>query len=137
MVDGILAVIAFLKSDVGVSAVAGDRIYGIEVPKAEIDNMPRQTTVIRASGGSQARDYIPVSTIRIDVFSYGETHSKAAALDLAIYDAMKSLRRTVTGSALIHNAESNAGPISLRDPTTNWPYMLRSCLVTLSDVTAS
>lgn len=133
MTDPVATVIAFLKADSAVSALAGTNVYGMEVPRDAVPAQPEYLIVVRSVGGHAARDYLPISRVMFDIFSYGNSLYRASQLDLAVYAALKAIRRVVADGSLIHNAEVNAGAISLRDPGTNWPYMVRGALITLSD----
>jgi hypothetical protein len=127
MTDVIAALVAFLKADGGVAALVGTRVYGIELPAGEAAPMPEKALVLRPSGGAAlVAGYAGLSAQRIDAFAYGETPYEAARVDLAVYPALKQLRRAVAASVLVHWVTDAGGYSSFRDPATDWPAVFRS-----------
>jgi len=131
MSDPVSAIVAILKADSAVSALAGTRVYGEELPQAEADAMPRKGVVIRSSGGvSPVRGRMRHTGGRVDAICWAETPYQANLLNRAVFDALKSvLRRRVAldaGGVLIHWIEDASGPLSLRDADTNWPAVTQS-----------
>jgi hypothetical protein len=78
------------------------------------------------SGGDTSR--APWSRPRFDVLSYGPTYSAASAAHWAVYAFLKDLSRVravlSSGTALIHDATVEGGPISFPDPDTDSPVMV-------------
>ena len=126
--DIIGALVTFLKTSSDVTALVGDRVFGIELPGAEAASMPRKTVVLSPSGGVSlaAGSYMNHDTQRIDAFSYGETLFEADRLRRAVYDAFRVRRRGVTGTTLIHWIESAGGWVSQRDADEDWPRSWQS-----------
>ena len=126
--DIIGALVTFLKTSSDVTALVGDRVFGIELPGAEAASMPRKTVVLSPSGGVSlaAGSYMNHDTQRIDAFSYGETLFEADRLRRAVYDAFRVRRRGVTGTTLIHWIESAGGWVSQRDADVDWPRAFQS-----------
>lgn len=131
--DVIPAVIAYLKADSGVAALAGARVFGAEVPAREAQSMPRQALVVRYAGGMGVRDDVPIQTPRLDVWAYGATPGEASALYLAAHGALRTLARAVHAGALLHSAIQGGGPISGRDPDTHWPFVWGSWVITAGE----
>lgn len=124
--DHIVAVTDILKADSGVASLVGSRVFGIELPKAETQHMPRKAIVVKQSGGIGSRDYIRHSNPRIDVFCYGETPYEARKLRREVYDVLQQLKRTVINSTLVHWFNPSGGPLDLRDPETQWSLCFES-----------
>ncbi len=118
----------FLLADAGVSALVGTRVFVIELPPAQAVSMPRQCIVIKPSGGPafQPGSYIDHAYQTLDVFSYGETPFEADEVRDAVTDALRLLRRDLTGTTLIHWVQPAGGWASNRDPDADWPYGLQS-----------
>lgn len=120
------AVIALLHDEV--SAEVGGRIYGTELPVAEVAYMPRATIVVAASGGAGsgagARSRAPWVQNRIDVRCYGETPYAADQVHNAVYRALTQTAWQVYGDTAIVDAEVSGGPLPGRDGDADWPYTL-------------
>jgi hypothetical protein len=118
----LLALRLYLLYDPAVSALALERVYAGELPKAEADNMPRYAVVATLAGGSGPASDAPIMQVTVDIACYGATVMQATGLYLAVRAALRTLRRaTDDGEALLHSAVEIAGPMELRDPETKWP----------------
>lgn len=126
--DVIAALVALLKADGEVAALADTRVFGTELPPAEARQMPRNAIVIQPSGGVPltAGSYAEHDAQRIDLFAFGRTPFEADALRRAASRALRSTRRSVWGSTLIHWIDSAGGFSSGRDPDAAWPRALQS-----------
>ena len=133
MTDILAALIVFLKADVDVAGQVGLRIYGGELPRSEVDNMPRKVAVIRYSGGIENNSFVPLARPRVDITSYGATYFEAGEVDRAIYTALKAMDRETVDNALLHGAAMSGGPMMLKDPQAGWPYQWRSVVVTADE----
>ena len=122
------AVVEVLRADASITALAGSRVYGGELPNGEVQSMPRPAIVLRATGGGSlgpgARSYSPWRVNRLDIFCYGGTPYEGAELHDAVYSAMTQLWQTVAAGTVLKNASVSGGPIQTRDPDTDWPYTL-------------
>ncbi len=118
----------FLLADAGVAALVGTRVFVTELPPAEAASMPRQCIVINPSGGPtfQPGSYIDHAYQTLDVFSYGETPFEADEVRDAVTDALRLLRRDLTGTTLIHWVQPAGGWASNRDTEVDWPYEFQS-----------
>lgn len=126
MADIVAALVAILKADAAVAALAGDRVHGIELPAGEAAAMPGKGVVVRPAGGiSPVGGYAEHTGGRVDVISWGETPYEAERLAGAVYLALKGQRRAVVatgaGDVLVHWIEEAGGRLSLRDAETDWP----------------
>ena len=68
--DPIGALIAYLKTQSNVTDHTSTRIFGQELPRSEVSNMPRKCVVIASAGG--VRGHIGATTyreVRIDVMA--------------------------------------------------------------------
>lgn len=126
--DVVAALVAFLKADAGVAALAGSRVFGLELPAGEAASMPRHAVVLRASGGPSltAGSYAEHATQRIDAFSYGATPFEAERLRRTVFDGLKPLQRVVAAGVLVHWVDPAGGWSTLRDPDGDWPVAFQS-----------
>lgn len=130
MTDVLSALIAFLKDDADTADLIGTRIYGDEVPRAEVERRePRKLVLLRESGGAERNRFLPIAEGRLDVWCFGETAYEAGKVDRAVYSALKALNRQTVDGVLLHNAGQAGGPISVRDADTGWPAKWRSITV--------
>jgi len=117
--------------------VAG-RVFGTELPKAEIDAGPRSCIVVQSAGGGGvgrgARSYLPWRVIRVNIRSYAETPDDADALDYRVYDYMTGFHGLVymNHQTILRDAVMSGGPLPQRDPDIRWPFVL-----SVYDVSAS
>ena len=129
--DIVGALVVLLKADAGIAALVGARVFGLELPRAEVNAMPRTSVIVRPSGGvSAVGGYVEAAAERVDAISWGATPYEASGVSLAVLVAMKRARRrviTVAGTGvLIHSAEEAGGRLSIRDAETNWPAMTQA-----------
>lgn len=137
-VDPIYGLVGYLAADAGVSALVGTRVFGGELPRSENGSMPRQAVVVQpAGGGIMGLAYQDYGDFRVDVSCYGATPLDAWALYLAVHSALKSLRREVSHSALLHWARPSSKGLSGRDTDTDWPLVISSWQVFAAEVTAA
>lgn len=134
--DPLSALITFLKADVDLAALVSTRVFGDELPAGQTTAMPRKCVVVEPSGGTQSigRAYQNYGDGRFDIKSYGETPFEAARVQLAVYGAMKALRRKTHSGVLLHWAIRSGGPLPLRDPDTDWPSRFESYQVLAAEV---
>src|SRR5690606_25066250 len=97
---------------------------------------PRKAVVVRASGGD-APPTLPLRTPTFDVWCIGETKFEAERVEAAVYDALKSMQRVVVGDRLLHWAQLIGGPHSGFDRDSEWPSVLSTYQVRVSDVAVS
>lgn len=131
--DVIAAVRGYLLADADVLELSAGRVYGVQIPPANIGAMPTATVVVKRAGGPGDASRIPWSRSRIDVFCYAATPSLAATLELAVFQALKLLDTALIGNAKLFDAIILTGPIDLREPDTGWPSVIRSYLVSMNE----
>lgn len=103
------------------------RAFGVEIPKAEAEFMPRKCIVVRQSGlAGQSRSFVRVQRPLMDVACYGETPYEAELLRLEVNRFLKDFRRRMSEGFLLHSFDLVNGPIHLREPQTGWPYVLET-----------
>lgn len=129
--DLIGALVALLKADAGVAALAGTRVFGLELPRDQVDAMPRKGVIVRPSGGvSPLGGYVEATAERVDAISWGGTPYEADRVSMAVLVALRRARRQVVDVAgtgvLIHSAEEAGGRLSIRDEETGWPAMTQA-----------
>lgn len=129
--DPIAALVAYLKA----VPVAGGRVYGGELPRAQNASMPRAAVVLKgAGGGVLGQGYQNYGDLRVDADCYGESPLAGWQLYLEVYALLKHLRREVAAGVLLHWAKSSSRGISARDPETDWPLTVSSWQVLASEV---
>ncbi len=130
------AVIDYLRNEEKVTALTGERIFGMpsnhpnDPLRKEMESwgrVPNKTITILASGlGASQGDASDVPEIgnRIDVRCYGEDSYEADQLHGQVYRAMKRLARHRRGDVLLQTALVSGGPLPGRDGDADWPYTL-------------
>lgn len=132
--DPIAALIDFLQADATISALISTRVYGLELPKADADDMPRQAIVINAAGGIDESSFIAAFKIRLDMFCYGETPQEAWETYLTMKTVLKQMDRNLINSTLLFSAIHSAGPFSSRDQNTDWPVTIDTWILYFSTI---
>lgn len=135
--DPIGALIAFLNADTRVSALASGHVFGGELPDAENKHLPRQTVLLADGGGAQqlGGGYLPFGDQRVDVRCYGATLHDARALYGAVLLALKNLRPTVHAGTKIMWCRQAGGPMTFREPGTEWPCSFSSWQILAMEAT--
>ena len=129
MQDHLKGVIEILEADTPLTDLVSTRIFGAELPRAEVDSMKRKCVVVKYSGspgGPGSADYTRLFEFRVDVLSYGETPFEADKVRRAVYVVFKELSRKAQSSTLFHRAVHSGGPIQVRDNDTDWPFVFDS-----------
>jgi hypothetical protein len=122
--DPIGAVISYLNSQPGIINLVESRVYGLELPKADAENMPQQSIVINPAGGIGQASFIETFKIRLDFFCYGETPYDAWRVYLALHIVLKQMDRNVTASTLLLSFIHSAGPFPSRNTLAEWPVII-------------
>lgn len=139
--DPVAALIAFLRADSNVAALVGTRVFAPELPRNQTGNMPQACIVIRpAGGGFLGQAYEDYGDVRFDIDCYASDDRNPHSgwtLYLAVYEALKHMRRSVQADVLLHWAKSSSKGITLRDPDTDWAYTASSWQVFVSEVAAA
>lgn len=127
--DPIAALIKILQDNPDVSALILTRVYGDELPRTDADSMPRKCVVLKLSGGFASQDYMEHRTFRFDALSYGETPYEAGLVQRTVSPVLQKVgldNQRVHDGVLIHWVNRGGGPLSLRDPDTDWPLKFES-----------
>ena len=140
--DILAATVLFLKADADVAALIDTRVYYEEVPKQQAKAWGRgdtanvqQAVVLRRSGAiSTDKGRVGWQRQRMDAFCYGPTPFRAAEVELAVYNALKQMERNLKGDCLLQDAEVSGGALTIREPDTEWPLVLRSYVVTAAEL---
>jgi hypothetical protein len=141
--DPLAGLVALALADAQVEALAAGRVYGDELPDSEAAGQPRKAVTIRHAGMSTPAPEVgskaELASYRFDVWNFGETHYEAGRMRLATFDVLRGLERAVFEGVLFHSAIREAGPLSLRDASTNWPFKLETwrVLVSCEEVTTT
>lgn len=135
--DAVGSLAAYLKAQSAISALLGDRVYGLEVPKADAESMPRKCIVINNAGGIGEASDLDVYQHRFDFKCYGETTFEAYKVWRTLRAELRDLTKNVTSATTLYNAIPSAGPFSFRDQPTHWPVTLDTWLVKIQDTVVS
>lgn len=123
--DPLIALRTVIAADAGVVALAAARVYAGELLRTDASLMPRYAVVIRDAGGPSDDGLAPVARQLVEVFTYGATPLHAKKLSQAVHDALKSLRRAVANSTVLHSVTLRSGPMPGRDDRGDWPLVRR------------
>jgi hypothetical protein len=121
--DSISALVEYLKNDADVSALAGTKVYGVEIPANQAASMPEYAIVIKPTGGQKSGIMQGVYFQRVDVRTYGKSPKEANDLQRACIQAIEKIEHTIKKNAILYfgNLESNIN--YLREPSpANWPF---------------
>ncbi|MEK7765273.1 MAG: DUF3168 domain-containing protein [bacterium] len=133
--DAMGALVALLKADAGLALLVAERVYAGELPRGEVDRMPRKAIVLQPSGGlGPGADYLDVGPQRFDLFAYGETPFEADRVRRQAYEVLKRMRRQARANTLLYHVTPAGGLLSLRDPDTDWPVAFQSFSVLYAEV---
>lgn len=130
----IAALVALLKADTAVAAIAGTRVYGGELPEADAPFMPRAAVVITPSGGERENGVDYLTRPHIDVRSYGATQREGWLLDQAVHDYLKHNLRKSAANTLVHSVSPDTGPFLMRDADGQWPMTFSTYRVLAAEV---
>lgn len=139
IVDLMAALVAHLRSRPAITAIAGQRVFALELPADESALMPRHALVLVPSGGVGA-PYVATLALeaqRIDCYSYGPTAFEAARLRRAARSELRGIVRLHVGSVLIHWIIPAGGLMHNRDGQTGWPLVWESFSVMSSEMAAA
>ena len=134
MINSLFSIIALLRANAEVAVAAGSvTVYGQTTlaVTGDIDDewaklMPRPVVLVREAGGLVKDAQGPLGYPRIDVRCYGKEPGgiyDASKLSRVVYEVLQGSRDMARGIAAI---TLNSGPISGREPDTEWAYNLRT-----------
>lgn len=128
-----------------ITNLVGNKVYllelGADVCTGVVDptieqQMPFECVVIKAAGGPALHGQVlPLNDLHLDIISYGQTAHLAYNVDSAVYQALKYLKPSIWANTYLHWAKPLTRAIQLRDPTTEWPYVVSVWQTLASDVT--
>ena len=136
--DPIGAIIAYLKTKSAVTNLTSTRIFGQELPRSEVSNMPRRCLVVSSAGG--VLGHIEATTmrqVRVDIRCYGESPKQAMDLHITTDTTLSDLNGEASGNTYIYSVVQEPAPLALRDPDLDFayvqsPYLLQYNTVNLS-----
>ena len=148
MPDRLAAIVQYLQDDTDVAAIVKSRVFDEELPDNIVSRMPVPSILVLTAGGAgnlgaPTNDF---SDSRIDVRCYAwKTIESCRALELLVYDKLRSIQRLVVGDTLVHWCNAAGGPTPVRvqsitwpggvvDQSTHWPYVQRSWQVLAADI---
>ena len=123
------ALLAYLKTVSDVTAVVGTRVWGDEIPRDEIEQMPQMAVVFNATSDPPplwATRGLPLEVQAYDVYCYGVTLAEADLVRRTIHNALNEIRRELQDAVLIHWARLIGGGGVGRDDETDWPVSAES-----------
>jgi len=133
VIDVLIGVMDILKADATITNLIGEKVFGEEIPRDEIVNLPSKMIAVVSAGGVEKNQTSSTISARFDIWCYGETKYEARLLSRAAYDALKTVERVTIDGMLIHSVALSGGPHPYRDPDTGWPAMIRSVSVIADD----
>lgn len=126
--DILSAVRQMLIDDAEVGDLVDERVWGGDLDREEVANMPRKNIVISRGGSVPSvgtASYIRVQRMRLDIRCYGEDSFEAGKVQRAVEAFMKAITPRVVElpdhSVYVQNAVESGGPIDLVDPDVDWP----------------
>lgn len=128
MISIMEAVVTYLKANAGVAALVEDRVYKIELPRDEIEDMPQKTVIVRNAGGAIDSGTGPIARPVLSFESTGEKFYQAGLVDEAVFAALKAMHRDVADEKLLHSALPGS-PTPGRAALTGWPVVIRTATV--------
>lgn len=139
MTDPVAAAVAALASDVPTTTLAGEHLYGGELPHAVAAGMPRRAILVVPSGGISltAGSRAEVDSQRIDLFAFGATPLEANELCQVAARRLWLIEREVFAGTLIHWINRAGGFSQARDRDGQWPQCFRSFQVFYSTQAAA
>lgn len=137
MQDVILALKTHLLTVAAVTTLLSTRVWGGEVPPAEIEPMPRKALVMRYVGGLERFRTDREQRPRVDFFSFGEGYFQAGQVDRAVADALIVIKMLDVADTLIYSVAYGGGPRQLKEPDTGWRYVVRSAIVRAGETTTA
>lgn len=128
MADLIGALVQALKDDPDTAALAGQGVYGAELPRDAVMRMPIGAIVVQASGGVPLTEGSDADAVaqRIDLIAYGASPFEAEQLRRTGSRALRSIRRRIIAGTLIHWVNSAGGFSAGRDRDGHWPQAFQS-----------
>lgn len=137
--DPIAAIRTILLDDTTVAGLVSTRVYGGEIPDAQVKNMEETCIVIKGAGGpaNPGGGYQQYGKHRLDIVCYGASLNESWGVYLAAYAALKAIRRIVSEHVLVHSADVSAKGTTARDPIKLWPTTYSSWLVLIAEITES
>lgn len=128
MTDPIGALVAALLADPATTELAGNDIYGSELPAGVAERMPVNAIVIAPSGGVSltGASKAEADTLRFDLFAYAATPREADQLRATAAQRLWSIERETIGGTLIHWVNRAGGFAQARDRDGQWPQSFQS-----------
>ena len=125
-----------------------DRIFVGGIPQRFIDGFQQDAyncITLTPAGYLEDGSEVPLSTMRVEITSYGGSFEEASDIDLAVYGLLKPLRGTSVqytdrngnplGIAIY--AAIPGGPIFSRDPDLDWACAQRSYRIRFGELDRS
>lgn len=124
--DPVAEIVAVLKADEGVVAVAtAAHVYAAGLPTKGLQ-MPQAAVVVKPAGGPGRRGRSHIRDGRVDTVCYGASLRESWQLHLAVREALENLERT-TGS--IFSVSTASDGTNALDPVELWPTCYASYTV--------
>lgn len=121
MIDAKNVVHSYLRAQSALTAIVGSRIYHERLPE---DFTIAQAVVFSRRGGV-TNPYSPdLLEPSFQFKCYGSTAEDAEEVYRALYDALQGIENQTVGSDEILSAIEEVQGQDLRDPETDWPFVL-------------
>ena len=121
------AIVMVLERDMDVRALAHRGVYAGELPRFDDGRTPPHGAICVAQAGGNslgpgARSWVPWSVTRMDILCFEDSLEKSSDLHLAVHNVLKFMEWTRIDDIIIRDCVLSGGPITARDPDTDWPY---------------
>lgn len=130
---------SYLQADPAVSALTAGHVFRPQLDTAVMTSMPQACVVVRSAGGYRlfGGAQVPLGDPRLDIFCYGSTWLEAESVAEAVLAALRALKPSTYGSTRLYWARIEMGPTPYEDPETNWPALVVSAQLALSEIAAA
>lgn len=129
---------AALLADPLLAVAVGEHVYVDVVPARATPSLEAEAGVmLRHAGGPGAARHAALLAVRVDVHAFGATPYAAMLAHYAAHDALRRVERLTIAGTLIHSVLPEAGPMSVTNPTTEYPEVVSTwALLTAEEVPA-
>ena len=117
--------------------IAGGRIFGVELPKSEAAQMPRQAVIVRPAGGPEDVAFEQITTDRLDFICFGRTVTGAYRVSEDVHRRLKFFNGGTFSGRKVHNFTRSSGRGFFRDPDTDWPVYVETWLIRAADLAST
>ena len=130
MKNALAALRHYLADYAEVNVLCDGRVYtGDSIPLDDTEKRPKPCVLLRGSSGQPSRRLDTIIEQSFDVICLEETAEKASRLDLAVFQAIKTLDRKIVDGVLLHNVLASPSASQEREQETLWPATRRPAVL--------